>query len=235
MKKLILLFTLLLTYQTSISQCTTSVTNFGNNTNPNYDVTGNITVTLNTDNTITLNLGNDFNTASGPDLRAYLVNPKSVSDNQLKTTPITSSNIEAIQFGLLTSFNGPDSFTVNIPNGTDISKFNKVFFYCLQFNQFWDFGSYTSFTPATCSLLSTEDNQINKISISPNPASNKIRIQNTANNISEIEIWNILGEQIYRYSGDLDKSLDVSALKSGVYILSATSEGKRLTKKLVIK
>ena len=85
MKHIQLCLFLFLTYQFSFSQCTTNATNFGNSTDVDYEVFGDVSVTLNTNNTVSLDLGSNFITAAGPDVRAYLVNSNGLTDSELKT------------------------------------------------------------------------------------------------------------------------------------------------------
>ncbi len=89
MQKILLFIVSLITSFLGYSQCTTSASNFGNNTNtPSYNVSGDVSVTLNADNTVTLDLGANFQTADGPDIRAYLVNSNGLSNTQLQGTKI---------------------------------------------------------------------------------------------------------------------------------------------------
>ena len=116
------------------AQCIENLTGFGNNPDDaSYNITGDVSVTLRANNKITLNLGSNFSTLEGPDVRAYLVDSNGVSDSVLATTLIADLN--NFEFGL-TQANGQQTFTVEIPEGKDITKFNKVFFYCLQYNHF---------------------------------------------------------------------------------------------------
>ncbi|QTD38818.1 DM13 domain-containing protein [Polaribacter batillariae] len=176
-------------------QCSENVTNFGNNTSiTSYNISGNVSVTLNTNNTVTLNLASNFKTASGPDVRAYLVNRNGKTDAQLRNSLI--NNLDNFQFGLINS-SGAQTFTVAIPSGKDITKFDTVFFYCLQFNAFWDFGSITPFNNNTCSVLSVKNTVLEKTKVYPNPAKNKIHIENIEANSAEIRIFNVLGKQVF--------------------------------------
>ena len=71
----------------SNAQCTSNGNSFGNNTSvAMYNVTGMVSVVLNTNSTITLNLGSTFATASGPDVRAFLVDRGTLTNTQLRTT-----------------------------------------------------------------------------------------------------------------------------------------------------
>lgn len=69
--------------------------------------------------------------------------------------------------------------------------------------------------------LSVENFETEKFSIYPNPAGNTVTIASASNPVSQIEIVNMLGQQILKHSfaGTNSKQVDVSALKSGVYIV----------------
>ncbi len=242
MKKHILLFCLAIFSQIAIAQCARSASGFGNNTRvPSYNVAGDVTVTLNTNNTVTLDLGSNFNTASGPDIRAYLVKSNGVSNAVLASTKI--ENLENIQFGLVgcefmrcspeIPANGAKTFTVPVPNGINIFDYDTVFFYCLEFDQFWDFGAYTPFVAGSCSL-SVEENTLESANLYPNPAENTFRINTSTNELAQIKIYNALGKLYYSGSHRLNSDIDITNLKRGLYFLSITTKKGEASKKLVI-
>ncbi|GAB5401727.1 MAG: hypothetical protein Aureis2KO_33120 [Aureisphaera sp.] len=240
MKKLIF-FGLSLFSAFSISaQCLEDVTGFGNNSSiPMYNVEGTVEVTLNPDGSVTLDLGDDFMTAAGPDIRAYLVNSGGLSDAQLTTTPIAS--LQNVQFGLVGSSsvpqNGAKSFTIDLPAGNDIQDFDKVFFYCLQFNQFWDFGTYTPFTDSTCSILNVVDQDVISFHLFPNPAQNEVQVVSERFNSAMVDVLTINGAVVIdNVTIQENKSLDVSSLSQGIYLVQVTTtEGNRSLQRLVIQ
>uniref|UniRef100_UPI004049BADE DM13 domain-containing protein n=1 Tax=Flavobacterium sp. TaxID=239 RepID=UPI004049BADE len=225
MKKLFTSLVLLFCF-TSIgySQCTQIAFGFGNNTSiPSYNVSGDISVVLNADNTITLNLGTNFTTAFGPDVRAYLVNPGNLTNNQLKSTPI--GNLQNIMFGLVSSDginpNGAKTFTVNIPEGINILSYTKVMFYCLDFNVFWDFGTINAFNETNCSLLSTENIVKAAFSLYPNPIIDTFKISGLSlENQYAYKIYNLQGALVQNQKSIENESLiDISTLSKGLYII----------------
>lgn len=241
MKKILLSLLLLTFYNLSIAQCPTNVSNFGNNTTVAYEVSGDVSLTLNSNNTITLDLGSNFETAGGPDIRAFLVNSNGLSDNDLKDTKI--ADLENLEFGLvgcsgcnpIIPEDGAKSFTISIPNGTNIQNFDRVFFYCLQFDAFWDFGNFTPFSSSNCSILGIEDLKLNAITIYPNPAKTSINLIGLPHSQVKIEIANILGKTAYSNTLLSNQEINISNLKSGIYILSVQTETGRVSKKLVIE
>lgn len=88
-------------------------------------------------------------------------------------------------------------------------------------------------TPA--GLLKVEQNNIEGLAIYPNPVSNGVFYINTQNNdTKEVAIFDILGKQVVK-TLVTDTAVNVSALKTGVYVVKITEAGKTATRKLVIK
>lgn len=239
--KLLLLTTLFITSSYLINaQCNTTAFGAGNNTNiPSYNVSGTIDVTLNTNNTVTLNLGSNFSTAAGPDIRAYFVASNGLSDNELKQTQISA--LQNFQFGLVgaigsLSQNGAKTFTVAVPNGVDIKNYDRIFFYCLQFNQFWDFAKIETFSNTNCSVLSINENTISKlIDIYPNPTNGNISISNNKQLNVGIQIYNVIGNKVLetKSSTTKEQTINLTSLKSGVYLVQINANGNNITKRLV--
>jgi hypothetical protein len=233
MKKV--LFTLLFAFSIiqSNAQCTENLNGFGNSQeDSSYDITGDVSIVLNSNNTITLNLASNYSTRSGPDVRAFLVDSDGISDSVLVNTLIADLN--HFEFGL-TKASGQQSFTVEIPKGKDITKFDKVFFYCLKFDHFWDLGTFNNFTAANCAVLEVDNFTLDKIAIYPNPAKNKIQVSNIDATSVEIRIFNLLGKQVFHQAVIAEKTIDISSFNKGVYIVKINSDGKSKTQKLVIQ
>ncbi|MEO8932879.1 MAG: T9SS type A sorting domain-containing protein [Xanthomarina sp.] len=86
---------------------------------------------------------------------------------------------------------------------------------------------------ATLSLNSIKE-QAN-FSIYPNPTSlGFVNITSKSNETIQVAVFDILGKQVLSTTV-LNNKLHVSTLKSGVYIMNLTQNGKSTTKKLVIK
>jgi len=227
----ILLFFLITTG--NAQQCTEPVTNFGNNLNvPNYNISGDVEVIYDDSNqTVTLILASNYSTANGPDVRAYLVNSNGASTNDLRNSRI--SDLEHIEFGL-TQPSGADSFTIAAPS--NIEDFDTIFFYCFNFNAFWDLGYYTAFTPANCSVLSIDEALFNQnITIFPNPAYEKLEIRNDLNTAISISIYNVLGKEVQfkKATSIKNQTISLSNLNSGVYLVEIKSDQQKILKKLI--
>jgi len=238
--KLLLLLFIVSTSPYAMAQCTMNATDSGNNTGiPAYNVSGDIEVVLNTDDTVTLNLGSNFTTAAGPDIRAYLVASNGLSDTALGNTLIT--NLENFQFGLVgaigsVSQNGAKSFTVDIPNGVNIEDYDRVLFYCLEFNQFWDFAKIQPFNTTNCALLSVTDTAlIENINFYPNPVKDNLTVTNNSGQDIEVQIFDVLGKEVLS-AGDLNATIErinLTSLKTGVYLVRITANEQSITKRLL--
>ncbi len=78
---------------------------------------------------------------------------------------------------------------------------------------------------------------IKGLSVFPNPVNNgasKIFIETTLNRPKQISIFNVLGKQIVA-PVVIRKELDISNLRSGVYVLKITEGSVSETRKLVIR
>ena len=215
----------------SNAQCTSQVTNFGNNTSvPMYNITGNANLVLNTNNTVTLNLMSNFMTAAGPDVRVYLIDPGNITDAMIKTSNI-SAFPNRIMMGLVSSNTVPEdgakTFTVGIPLGQNITNYTRVLFYCQQFNAFWDFGKIIPFSASNCSLLSTNTFEKNDFKLYPNPVGDELSFDfnNFKNNFS-VKVYNSFGAVVLTNTllSLNNNKLNTSALNSGMYFIELNDE-----------
>ena len=235
-KDILTLFIVLISFSLGAQLCIEQAFSFGNNQFINsYNVSGDVEVTFDALNgQLTLNLGSNFSTANGPDVRAYLVKSGGLSDAVLANTRI--ANLENVQFGL-TAPSGEQTFTIAAPS--DIEEFDKVFFYCLQFDQFWDFGTVNTFAQEGCLVSSTREGLLDfdAVNIYPNPASQFVNVSMNDNisAIGEISIYNVIGQQMIRLEGDLNQNININRLDAGVYILQVRYNGKSLSRRLVVQ
>lgn len=90
----------------------------------------------------------------------------------------------------------------------------------------------------TSQFPTTLDKGIEGLSVYPNPVKNSAStIFVTSNNrtlLKKITIYNVLGTQVKK-TVSTRKELDISDLKSGVYILKITEDSVSETRKLIIR
>lgn len=216
------------------AQCSENLGEFGNNVKdaPSYNISGDVSISLTSKNQVTLTLAENFSTESGPDVRAFLVSSEGKTNDELKE--IVIANLNHIDFGLIQP-SGKQTFSITVPNDKNITDFDTVFFYCLQYDHFWDLGKFDSFNTNNCSVLDVDNFKIDEISIYPNPAKDKIQISNIVGISAEIRIFNVLGKQVFHQKKINQKTINISTFKSGIYLVKIAIDEKSKTQKLVIQ
>ena len=90
------------------------------------------------------------------------------------------------------------------------------------------------FYDETNPLLSFTENKLKKITISPNPLTNKIKI-NTSSHLLDFKIYNSLGKKMHSPTINSQKEIDLSNLKRGVYIIKIKFNGEKSAVRKIIK
>ena len=93
-----------------------------------------------------------------------------------------------------------------------------------------------SFESPGAVYLSTESfNAISGLKVYPNPVSNgTLYIETAANAERTVTVFDVLGKQVLNTTTN-NNAVSVNALRTGVYVVKITEEGKSVTRKLVIK
>jgi len=116
----------------------------------------------------------------------------------------------------LTEIGNSTNWTVETSNGELLLPFNT-----------------TLFTTSTASVVK---NEIEGFTLYPNPVSNGMLYMSSSSNFNkQVEIYSMLGQQVYIKSVQPKETMDVSNLNKGLYVLRIEEEGKIATRKLVIK
>jgi uncharacterized membrane protein len=97
-----------------------------------------------------------------------------------------------------------------------------------------DSGEFT--LEITCEeLLRAQDNNLSKVSIYPNPASDILYIHSKIN-INKLEVYNVSGQMVLtKQNVQGNQQLNTSALQNGVYFIQLISENDSKTIKLIKK
>ncbi len=86
----------------------------------------------------------------------------------------------------------------------------------------------------TCAPASTPKNEIAGLSIFPNPTNNGLLYVTSDSSVQKaVTVFDVLGKQVLKAS-ITDQAINVANLKSGVYFVKVTEDGKTATRKLVI-
>ena len=80
---------------------------------------------------------------------------------------------------------------------------------------------------------STKDHTIDGLSMYPNPATHQISIVSNAIGTKQVMIFDIVGKKVMETT--TTETVNVSGLRSGMYLVKVTQDGKSATIKLVIK
>ena len=84
-------------------------------------------------------------------------------------------------------------------------------------------------------VLGVADNTIAGFSFYPNPVTNQLNL-NAKNSIDNVQLFNLLGQKVIDEKvGATSNSLDLSHLKTGLYVMTVTSEGRTASFKVVKK
>ena len=83
-------------------------------------------------------------------------------------------------------------------------------------------------------VAATQKNEIAGLSIYPNPATDgQLFVTSSSNVQKNISVFDVLGKQVLK-ANVTDQAINVSNLKSGIYFVKVTEDGKTATRKLVI-
>lgn len=100
--------------------------------------------------------------------------------------------------------------------------------YCYTLRSVYNETSISSFSQEACALIKgtgVNEETANELSIYPNPVENRLFI-NTNENINTINIYNVVGINVYSEEKFSSNSIDVSNLNNGIYIIKInTAQG----------
>ena len=93
--------------------------------------------------------------------------------------------------------------------------------------------NFKIFDNATASVVK---NQIDGFAMYPNPVANgRFSISSNSSADKLVEIYSLLGKQVYSKNVKANQTIEVANLNKGIYILRVEEDGKRATRKLVIQ
>ena len=80
---------------------------------------------------------------------------------------------------------------------------------------------------------SVKDNNIEGLSIYPNPATDMVNVVSNSLSNKDIVITDLLGKTVLK--ANVSQAVNVSALNAGVYMMQIKQDGKTATRKLIVK
>jgi hypothetical protein len=125
-------------------------------------------------------------------------------------------------------------FAVNDPAGTDVYDINANAVPDSDFDGDPTIASYRSVNP-TATTATVTKNQIAGFTMYPNPVSNgKFVITSNTGANKQVEIYSMIGKQVYSKTVKANETIDVSNLNRGIYLLRVKEEDKIATRKLIV-
>ncbi|MBQ4442410.1 MAG: T9SS type A sorting domain-containing protein [Bacteroidales bacterium] len=86
-----------------------------------------------------------------------------------------------------------------------------------------------------CVPVAVEDMEKENITVYPNPATNKFTVTLAGSEKANIELFNLVGQRVYNGTATDKAEISVTSLRSGVYMLKVSQNGKVYTSKVVVK
>lgn len=86
-----------------------------------------------------------------------------------------------------------------------------------------------------CAIMNVADVEKNNPTVYPNPATNNFTVNLGNDEKANIQLFNIVGQQVYSETITGSAQVNVSNLKSGVYMLKINQNGNVTTTKVVVK
>ncbi len=142
-------------------------------------------------------------------------------------------DISSIWWDYITGTSG----TIAFPNDYDVGNYWAGLFCC----DGYDLLASTSFSVVEGTGTSTHpiDAPSARLTVFPNPSSGLINLQSGGNSaIRHVEVYNITGTLMYKkefYDSLSQRTMDLSSLNNGIYILKATSESHSFTTRIVLE
>ena len=85
-----------------------------------------------------------------------------------------------------------------------------------------------------CSSLSVDDVSANKLTVYPNPVSNILYLEDTTQQLTKVEVFNISGQKVYSKTGNLNQ-IDMQSFDTGLYMIKLHTQSSTKTLKTVKK
>ncbi len=121
---------------------------------------------------------------------------------------------------------GPRTFEV--PSEVEFDTYNYVIVYCVSANELWGRAELVNPTGAGCNSLANDTFTSEELSIFPNPVNEQLNIQLKSLDAASFKIFGLNGQLIQTVSktNTTNSQIDVSSLKTGLYLLEITSKNK---------
>jgi len=212
MKKLLIGILFLGAFQTNAQTCTRT----GSLQETDVSIVGTVKLVQN-GNTITVELGSDFLSDSGPDLDVYL----SEEPNPVAT---------GIRLDALISLSGAQAY--DVPTGVNINDYQYIVIHCTQYNHLYG-SALLGNTIGNCSIaLGTNDyKKLNDFDIIQTDEGIQFKTNSNISN-PKIQIYNLNGKLILE-SNTISELITIP--NTGLYFITVTSKEGNFQQKVLVK
>lgn len=83
--------------------------------------------------------------------------------------------------------------------------------------------------------VSVEDMEKENLTVYPNPAHNYFKVELAGDSKATVQLFNLVGQQVYSETASNLVTVNTSNLKAGIYMLKVSQNGKVYTSKVVVK
>lgn len=186
-----------------------------------------------------LTIGNDYNfsfdskadSGATVDSEVYILNTEIVDEVALNTDGGVASGIRD-DFMTVTPSTSWATFTSTF---TATNTFVVIYVRSLgaadeSTETFWD-----NISLQLDATASAKDVLASKLNIYPNPAQDYIQIDSKDVQISSVQMYSLIGQEVISGRSLVNNRIDTSSLSRGVYVLKVNSESGSLTKKIIIE
>lgn len=94
---------------------------------------------------------------------------------------------------------------------------------------------YTRISCNDCAIVNVQDIENNNITVYPNPATNNFTVNLGNDEQAHIQLYNLIGQEVYNETIKGSTQVNVSNLNSGIYMLKVNYNGNVSTTKVVVK
>ena len=183
-----------------------------------------------------LTIGNEFtfsvesrSEAAGTDSEVYILNTEIADEVGINANGASDASVDGYM-----DITAADSWGTFSLNFTATNTFAVVYIRALGAVDGTTEVFYDNFSLVE-NVLSTDEFLATSIKVFPNPANNILQINNVNQLVKSVQVFDLLGKEVYTENKLSNNKINVSNLNQGIYILKLNAENVSVTKKLIIK
>ncbi len=200
----------------------------------NYPVAGTAIQSFEVDGVKEVIFGEDFATVQGIELRVFLTTTERLGQGgeelEITTEPLQDDNGGTDMGDPITGMK-----VFELPADVELNDFNYVIIQCVSADVLWGRASLGTPAGADCDILSVNDAVFDNLVILPNAFTGQLSIQGMNEEITGIRIFDTTGKQVLNKNSNINNTMDISTLSTGIYLVSLSAENAITTKKIIVQ